>query len=56
MEFKGTKKKWLKEGRIESRVYRSRSGANAHSKERKWSQSRYESGQQEAETARKLGL
>lgn len=45
MEFKGTRRKWLKEGIIESRAYRSRS---AHSKQRK--------GQEEAETARKLGL
>lgn len=56
MEFKGTRRKWLKEGGIESRAYRNRSRANAQSKERNESQSKDGSGQQEAETARKLRL
>lgn len=54
MVFKGTRRKWLKEGGIESRAYRSE--ANVHSKKRRDSQSRDGSGQQEAETARKLRL
>lgn len=56
MVFKGTSRKWLKEGGTEGRAYRSRSGANAHSKKRRKGQSRDGSGQQEAETARKLRL
>lgn len=56
MVFKGIRRTWLKEGGIESRAYRS--GANAHSKKRREGPdpSRDGSGQQEAETARKLRL